>query len=105
MQNKLLGKAILIAYAHLGIQIDNIEESDSNVTIYISVPKDADLTMERDAHGNVMAGHHLAKTINKKLIEMGITNIELKYRIREEQWTKSKALTAESEMKKQLKNY
>lgn len=105
MQNKLLGKAILIAYAHLGIQIDNIEESDDTVIIFISVPKDADLTMERDTQGNVMAGHHLAKTINKKLIEMGITNIKVKYRIREELWTKSKALVAESEMKKELKNY
>lgn len=102
MDSNIMGKAMLLTFAGMGIKIDNINETTDNLTLYISVPKDADDSIERDVNGYVMAGEHLAKTVKRKLTAMGIKRLTVKYKIRDEVWNKSMREAAETEMKKEL---
>ena len=102
MNSNIMGKAMLLTFAGMGIKIDNINETTDNLTLYISVPKDADDSIERDVNGYVMAGEHLAKTIKRKLTEMGLKRLTVKYKIRDEVWNKAKRNISETEMRKDI---
>jgi hypothetical protein len=81
MDNRLLAKGMLLGMSSLGIEIDKWE--DQNL-IYISVPKD---TAEREG----LAGKKLADRLQTKIREMGCENFKVKYRLRDEVWSKEKA--------------
>lgn len=81
MDNRLLAKGMLLGMSSFGIEIDKWE--DQNL-IYISVPKD---TTEREG----LAGKKLADRLQTKFKEMGCENFKVKYRLRDEVWSKEKA--------------
>ena len=83
MNNRLLAKGFLLGMKSLGIIIDKWEED----TIYISVPKD---TTDYREETEKLAGKKLADRLQTKFRDMGCKNLKIKYRIRDEVWTKEK---------------
>ena len=95
-----MGEAVTIAWAGFGIKIENVEETTESLTIYISVPETSD---HRDAHGNMMAGAHLAKRFKETMVESGVKHLTVKFRIRTgDNWTDAKRSAAEIEMTKAI---
>lgn len=83
MDNNSMVKSMMAGWASFGIKVDKIAD---NFDIYISVPEHAE---EVDAHGNEMAGQHLASRIQKTLRELTHKKIVVRYKAREgEYWTK-----------------
>lgn len=98
MNNFMLGKAMMLTFAGLGIRIENQKEIENGIETYISVPEQSYCL---DASGNEMSGMFLAKRINQKLKEMGIKDIVLKARVRNgEYWTKEMDKKAQEDMMK-----
>ena len=83
MDNRLLAEGFLLGMKSLGIIIDKWEED----TIYISVPKDTTYYREE---AEKLAGKKLADRLQTQFREMGCKNLKIKYRIRDEVWTKEK---------------
>lgn len=94
-----LGEAVLISLAGVGVMIDKVDEAQESLTIYISVPTSS---YHRDAHGKEMAGDYLAKRVKQTLVEMGVKRLTVKYKIRNEHWTKEKQNDAELNARKQF---
>lgn len=97
MTKGLLGKAMLLAWAELGIRIEKHNEAPGNPELYISVPEHS---YRSDATNNEMAGMYLAKAVKRTFVEMGAKDVILKTRTRKgEYWTEEMGKTAYTEMK------
>lgn len=92
MNNELLAKGMMIAFRGLGIQIEDWVDTTTTTTIYISVPKE---TTDTGPTGVALAGKALADRLLTKMRDMGANNLAIKFRIRDEVWTKEKRIEAE----------
>ena len=95
-------KGMAIGFAGMGVEIDKFEEAPDKLTLYISVPKDADDSVKRNANGVVMAGSHLAKRIKEILSSMSSKPLTVKYKVRDEVWSEVKRKAAEAKMKSEM---
>ena len=92
MNNELMAKGMMIAFRGLGIEIENWVDTPEGVpVIYISVPKES---TDVGPTGIALAGKKLADRVFTKLNEMGAV-CQVKFKIRDEVWTKEKRLLAE----------
>ena len=83
MDNTLLAEGMLLGLRSFGMVIDKWE---GNV-MYISVPSD---TTDYKENFEKLAGKKLADRIQTKLRDLGCKDLQIKYRIRNEVWTKEK---------------
>ena len=84
MNNRLLAEGMLLGMSSFGMQIDKWEDN----TMYISVPKES---TDYGPDGEVpLAGKKLADRIQTKLRDLGCKELKVKYRLRDEIWTKEK---------------
>ena len=99
-----MGKAMLIVWAGLGVEIERAEpiEGSGGILCYFSVPKSS---FKCDAHSIEMSGKHLASKFKHTLEEMGIKFDDCQYRIRNENWTEADRERAEKVMKNGLINF
>ena len=74
---------MLLGMSSFGMEIDKWEGN----TMYISVPKD---TTDISSLGEALAGKKLADRIQTKMRDFGAKDFKIKYRIRDEIWTKEK---------------
>jgi hypothetical protein len=81
MNTKLLAQGLLLGMKSLGIMVDKLDEN----VLYISVP-----SATTDAR-HPLAGRQLAAQLKSKFAEMCNTDIIVKYKVRDEVWTKEKA--------------
>lgn len=96
MTKGLLGKAMLLAWAELGVVVEKHNEASGNPELYISVPEHS---YRLDATNNEMAGMYLAKAIKRTFVEMGAKDVILKAKIRKgECWTEEMGKAAYAEM-------
>ena len=99
MSSSLMSKGICIAWAGLGVVIDNIIENGNKITMYISVPKDTIAAQSISATGNKMCGPYLANRLRTTLNEItGVENVVM-FKIRDEIWTDEKRREAEERVK------
>ena len=95
-----LDEAMMMAWAKMGLKIENQIETQESLTIYISVPEFSD---ERNIHNEEMSGMRLAKRYKEMLIDMGVKRLTVKAKIRSgEHWTKEMGQEAELNMRKIL---
>lgn len=99
MNNNMLGKAMLITYAQMGVKIDQLEDTDDGIIFLFTVPK---TSWEFDANGKEMSGKHLASRVKHTLEEMGMVFCDIRYGIRNEHWDKSKGDAAKAEAFKDM---
>lgn len=100
MNNTVLAKGMVIAFRGMGIEIDDwVDNSDGSCTIFISVPKESS---DIGPDGLSLAGKRLADRIFTKMREIGANNLNIKFRIRDEVWTKEKRLAAEDLAKRTM---
>lgn len=83
MNNRLLAEGMLLGMSSFGMVIEKWEDD----IMYISVPRDS---TDYRLTGEVLAGKKLADRILTKLVDLGCKDIKIKYRIRDEIWTKEK---------------
>lgn len=83
MDNRLLAEGMLLGMSSFGMIIDKWEDN----IMYISVPKES---IDYGPTGEALAGKKLADRILTKLRDLGIKDMQIKYRIRDEIWTKEK---------------
>ena len=88
MNNNMIGQAMLITYAELGVQIDRFDNTDAGIVMLFSVPKNS---YHKDAKDIEMSGKHLASRVKRTLEEMGVVFADCRCRIRDELWTNAKA--------------
>lgn len=86
--NFMIGRAVLITYAELGVQIDKCDNTDAGIVLLFSVPKSS---YHKGANGIEMSGKHLALRIRQTLEEMGVVFVACKYKIRDECWNEDMA--------------
>lgn len=97
MRSDLMAQGMVIAFRGLGIQIENwVDTPSGEPIIYISVPKES---TDIGPDGTALAGKKLADRIFTKLAEMS-SKAQIKYKIRDEIWTKEKRLEAEEYAKR-----
>ena len=83
---------LYIALKESGVTIDNMIDLPGSLIMYISVPETSEKTM---ADGRELSGMTLAHRTKEMLLEMGITNLTVKAKVRKgEHWTESKSLSA-----------
>ncbi len=92
MNNSLMAKGMIIAFRGLGIQIENWIDDPNGPIIYISVPKES---IDNGPDGISLAGKQLADRVFTKMNEIG-AHCQIKFKIRDEIWTKEKRLEAEA---------
>ena len=85
MNSDVMGKAMVIAYAQLGVQIDRLENTDSGIVMFFSVPRDA---YDKKVYNIENYGKYLAQRVKHTLEEMGTKFAICRYKIRDEYWTK-----------------
>lgn len=102
MNNELLAKGMMIAFRGLGIQIEDWVDTATSTTIYISVPKE---TTDTGPTGVALAGKALADRMLTKMRDMGAENLQIKFKIRDEVWTREKRIEAEELAKFTSKYY
>ena len=99
MNNELMAKGMMIAFRGLGVEIENwIDTPEGIPVIYISVPNES---TDTGPNWVTLAGKKLADRIFTKLNEMGAI-CQVKFKIRDEVWTKEKRLLAEDIAKYEL---
>lgn len=101
MNNELIAKGMMIAFRGLGIQIEDWVDTATTTTIYISVPK---ATTDTGPTGVALAGKVLADRMLTRMRDMGANNLAIKFKIRDEVWTREKRLAAE-ELAKSASSY
>lgn len=84
MNSGFLIEGILLGMSSFGMVIDKWE----NDILYISVPKD---TTDCRPNGEALAGKKLAAKIQADFTNICDKDIKVKYKIRDETWTKEKA--------------
>lgn len=87
MMNSLMAKGIVLGMASMGVIIDKLENDDNGIILYFSVPK---TSTHINAKGEQMAGKVLARRIKETLSELGFKFSICKFKIRDEDWNKSK---------------
>lgn len=98
--SSMIGEAMMIAWAELGLTVDNIVEEQEQLTIFISVPEDG---YRKHSGGEIMAGKFLAKRFKDAMTDLGVKRLTVKSRIRSgDIWTEEKAKDAELKMRKRL---
>ena len=95
MNNSLIGQAMLLTYAEMGIQIDKMEDTDDGIILLFTVPKSS---WEYGHEGKEMAGKHLASRVKHTLEEMGMVFSDIRYHIRDEHWDKAKSDAAKKQV-------
>jgi hypothetical protein len=85
MDNRLLAQGMLLGLESFGLEIDKWEDN----IMYISVPKDT-TDFGPDNNGEAIAGKKLADRVQTKFRDMGCKDLKIKYRIRDEVWSKEK---------------
>lgn len=88
MNNGMLGKAMLITYAEMGVVIDKFDDTDAGIVLLFTVPK---TSYHVDVKGEQMAGKHLASRVKHTLEDLGMVFANIGYYIRDEQWDTTKA--------------
>ena len=83
MNNRLLAEGMLLGMSSFGMVIDKWEDN----IMYISVPKES---TDYGPTGEILAGKKLADRIQTKLRDLGCKELRIKYKIRDEVWTKEK---------------
>ena len=83
MDNRLLAEGMLLGMSSFGMVIEKWEDD----IMYISVPRDS---TDYGPAGEILAGKKLADRIFTKLRDLGCSTIQIKYKIRDEVWTKEK---------------
>lgn len=94
MNNDMIGKAMLITYAQMGVQIDKFDNTDAGIIFLFTVPKSS---WECDASGKEMSGKHLASRVKHTLEDMGMVFADIRYAIRNEHWDRIKSETAKTQ--------
>lgn len=95
-----LGEAMMMAWAKMGLKIENQIETQESLTIYISVPEFSD---DRNVYGEEMSGIRLTRRYKETLMDMGVKRLTVKAKIRAgEHWTKEMGQEAELNMRKIL---
>lgn len=84
-------KAMLIAYAEIGVHIDKCCNTDAGVVLLFSVPQNS---YHKDAKNIEMSGKHLASRVKKTLEEAGVVFADCRYKTRNEYWSEEMAKTA-----------
>lgn len=87
MVDRNMAKAMLAVWHGYGIEFDkmpNIDMSQLQI-FYISVPSSSELI---NKFGEEMSGKKLAQRFNTALNSMGGYSFKVKYKIRDEHWTK-----------------
>ena len=92
MNTNLMAQGMMIAFRGLGIQIEDWKQIDGDEVIYISVPKES---TDNGPTGVPLAGKALADRMLTKMRDMGAHNLQIKFKIRNEVWTREKRLAAE----------
>ena len=87
----MMGQAMLITYAELGVQIDKFDNTDAEIILLFSVPKNS---YHKGANGIEMSGKYLAQRVKKTLEEMGIVFADCRYKTRDEYWNEDMAKLA-----------
>jgi hypothetical protein len=85
MDNRLLAQGMLLGLESFGLEIDKWEDN----IMYISVPKDT-TDFRPDDNGEALAGKKLADRVQTKFRDMGCKDLKIKYRVRDEVWSKEK---------------
>lgn len=99
MDGRLMTKAMLMAWAQMGVELVDTKEKDDKLIFYITVPKDNIATRSLDTNGRKMAGEHLAKRIKETTsMLLGSENFSMKYKIRDEIWDDAKSASAADKM-------
>ena len=88
MNNNLIGQAMLITFAEMGVQIDRFDNTDEGIVLLFSVPKSS---YRIGVNDNEMSGEHLAKRVKKLMKATGVVFADCRYKTRDEDWTKDKA--------------
>lgn len=88
MNNNMIGRAMLITYAEMGVMIDKFDNVDEGIILLFTVPKSS---YHIDAKGEQMAGKHLASRVKHTLEAMGMVFANIRYHIRDEHWDTAKA--------------
>jgi len=99
MDNNLIGQAMFIVFSEFGVIFDKIDNTDAGVIMRFTVPKSSYC---KDAHDFEMSGKHLASVVKHKLEDMKIIFSDIRYHIREEDWTREKANIARRNAYKEL---
>ena len=102
MNNSLIAKSVVIAWARYGVIIDNIIEDNGRLTIYMSVPKDTVCSLSTSVTGQKMCGSYLANRLQTTLNEMTRMKNIVMFKVREEVWDDGKRLEAEKRAKMKL---
>ena len=84
MNNVSLAKGMLLAMKSLGVIVDKWDDTSEGTDLYISVPKTS-------TDKGQLAGKQLADRLMTKFRDMGASDIKVKFRIRDEVWTKEKS--------------
>lgn len=99
MNNELMAKGMVLGMRSMGIEIVNWEDDYDSTTVWISVPKE---TNDTGPGGMDLAGKALADRFMTKMRDMGCPNFKVKFRIRDEIWTKKKRLAALEQGKREM---
>lgn len=99
MRNGLIGEVFYITWKGYGVMFDNIVEAENGIIFYISVPSNS---YHVNVKGDKMSGRYLAKRFQEVLTEMGIKNLVVKAKVRDEYWTKEKSDAAQYSARKEL---
>ena len=91
MNNNMIGQAMLITYAELGVQIDRFDNTDAGIVLLFSVPKSS---YHKGANDIEMSGKHLASRVKRTLEEMGVVFADCRYKTRDEYWNEDMAKSA-----------
>lgn len=103
MGNKLMAKGIYLALRGLGVRINDMQENEYEIILYISVPQDTVAANSVSANGEKMAGAHLAKTLKEKMSHfVSDKRLVVKYKIRNEIWTDEKRKESEKDAKMEI---
>ena len=94
MNNDMLGKAMLITYAQMGVQIDKFDNTDAGIIFLFTVPRSS---WECDVNGKEMSGKHLASRVKHTLEDLGMVFADIRYAIRNEHWDKAKGEAAKTQ--------
>lgn len=88
MNNNMLGQAMLITFAELGVRIDKLDNTDKGIVLLFTVPKNS---YHKNVDNIEMSGKNLASIMKHKLEGMGIVFADCRCKIRDEYWDEEKS--------------
>jgi hypothetical protein len=98
MKFNAMTMGIYIGLRSMGVVLEDTKFVDGKFTVYITVPSD---TYHVSATGEKMAGAYLAKRVQETLDNMKVPAV-VKYKMRDEVWTKEKSEMALEAAQKEL---